>query len=368
MPDIDIDFSRARPRARDPLRDREVRHRPRGPDHHLRQDVPARGDARRGARARPRLRRRRPAGEADPGPDHGPPAELRGVPAAGRRARRRVRARPDGEADRRRRARPRGHRPQRVDPRRRGRDLRPPADRHRAAPARRRRHRRGRPEGLPHGHAVLDEARRGDRPAEDGLPRPAQPRRDRGHAGHHRALDRRADRHDDAPARRREDLRDDGPGRLGGRVPVRVRGHARGAQEGRPGRVRGPRGAQRAVPAGRDGPDPDLRARQAQPGHDHVRRRAPAPDHRADQGRDPLPGAVDADRQVDRRLLRAAGGRPAQGDRQEEPRGDGQAQADVLRGLPRVGHAPRTSSSGCGRSTRSPPTTRSTARTPPATG
>ena len=62
----------------------------------------------------------------------------------------------------------------------------------------------------------------------------------------------------------------------------------------------------------------------------------------ADQGRDPLPGAVDADRQVDRRLLRPAGGRPAQGDRQEEPRGDGQAQADVLRRLPRVGHGART--------------------------
>ena len=39
---------------------------------------------------------------------------------------------------------------------------------------------------------------------------------------------------------------------------------------------------------------------------------------------------------------RPEGGRPAQGDRQEEPRGDGQAQAGVLRGLPRVGHAPRT--------------------------
>ena len=52
-----------------------------------------------------------------------------------------------------------------------------------------------RQEGLPHGHAVLDEADRGDRPAEDGLPRPAQPRRDRGRAGHHRALDRRAAGH-----------------------------------------------------------------------------------------------------------------------------------------------------------------------------
>ena len=49
---------RARPRARDPLRDREVRHRAGGADHHLRQDVPARGHARRGARARPRVRDR----------------------------------------------------------------------------------------------------------------------------------------------------------------------------------------------------------------------------------------------------------------------------------------------------------------------
>ena len=35
--------------------------------------------------------------------------------------------------------------------------------------------------------------------------------------------------HDDAAARRLKDLRDDGPGRLGRRVPVRVRGHARDA-------------------------------------------------------------------------------------------------------------------------------------------
>ena len=131
---------RARARAGDALRDRQVRRRPRRADHHVRQDVPARGHARRRTRAGPRLRRRRPAGEADPGPDHGPPAELRGLPGAGRRPRRRVRQGPDGQADRRCRPGPRGHRPQRVDPRRRGRDLRPAADRHRAAPARGRRH------------------------------------------------------------------------------------------------------------------------------------------------------------------------------------------------------------------------------------
>ena len=38
------------------------------------------------------------------------------------------------------------------------------------------------------------------------------------------------------------------------------------------------------------------------------------------------------------RVQRPEGGRPAQGDRQEEPRGDGQAQARVRRGLPRLGH------------------------------
>ena len=47
----------ARARARDPLRDREVRQGVGRPDRHVRQDVPARGDARRGAGARPRLRR-----------------------------------------------------------------------------------------------------------------------------------------------------------------------------------------------------------------------------------------------------------------------------------------------------------------------
>ena len=133
-----------------------------------------------------------------------------------------------------------------------------------------------------------------------------------------------------------------------------------------PDRVRGPRRARRALPPRRDGPDPDVRARQAQPGDDHVHRRAPAPDHRVDEGRDPLPGAGDADRQVARRLLRPEGGRPAQGDRQEEPRGDGQAQARVRRGLPGVGHR-RGRDRVAVDATRSAPTTRSTSPTPPAT-
>ena len=45
-------------------------------------------------------------------------------------------------------------------------------------------------------HPVLDGPDRGDRPAEDGLPRPAQPRRDRGRGRDHRALARRERRHE----------------------------------------------------------------------------------------------------------------------------------------------------------------------------
>ena len=131
-------------------------------------------------------------------------------------------------------------------------------------------------------------------------------------------------------------------------LPVRVRGHARGAQEGAPGLLRRPRRAERALPARRAGPDPDLRARQAQPGVGQLRRRAAAADPRVLDGRDPLPGAGDADRQGDRRLLRSEGRRPAQGDRQEGPRRDGQAQARVRRGGARERHLATRSSTRCG--------------------
>ena len=133
-----------RARARDPLRAGEVRARVGRPDHHLRQDGAAGGDPRRGPRARLRLRHRRPGGEADPGADHGPQPELRGVPEArpgpaqgGRRRRRR-------EADRRGRPGSRGDRPQQLDPRRRGGDRRPPPGRDRAAAAGRGSRRAGR--------------------------------------------------------------------------------------------------------------------------------------------------------------------------------------------------------------------------------
>ena len=137
-----------------------------------------------------------------PDPIMGRPPSFEDCLKLGAAAARRGRPRPHREADRRGRPGARGNRPQLLDPRRRGRDRRPAADRHRPAADRRRGDRRERREGVPHGHPVHDEAGRADRPAEDGLPRPAQPRRDRGRARHHRALDRRAARHDDAAARR----------------------------------------------------------------------------------------------------------------------------------------------------------------------
>ena len=265
---------------------------------------------------------------------------LRALPGRGARAAPRLRHRARGAPDHRHRQGPRGDRSQRRHPRRGGGDRRPPAHRHRARAADggpRHRLTGGRAH-LQGGHAVLDEADRGDRPAQDGLPRPAQPRRDRGLPGHHRGVDRRAARHGEPAARRSEHLRDDGPRRLDRGVPVRVRRHARGPAQGQADRVRGPRRAQRPLPPGGHAPHRHLRAQQAQPGRRVLHRRAPARDHRGHLLGDPLPGAVDADRQVGGGLLRRRGRRPAQGHRQEEPRGDGRAAHPLLRGRARHRH------------------------------
>ena len=137
-----------RPRARDPLRRREVRARVGRADHHLRHDGPARGDPRRRPGARLRLRHRRPGREADPGADHGPQPELRRVPQ-GRRPEEGLRRRARRAPDRRDGPRPRGDRPQQLDPRRRRGDRRPAAAGGRAAAARRGPRRRRRTASAP---------------------------------------------------------------------------------------------------------------------------------------------------------------------------------------------------------------------------
>ena len=211
MPDIDIDFSvKGRDRVMRYVADKYGA-RLRRADRHLRPHVPARGHARRRARARLRLRHGRPAGEADPGPDHGPAAVVRGLPEAGRGARD-ARCAEDPQAK------------QIVDVAQGLEGIVRNSSIHAAAvviatepltnivPLQLAEDTGKVDEDgnklLQHGHAVLDEADRGARPAQDGLPRPAQPRRDRVGARHHRAVHRRAAGHGHAAARRLEDLRD----------------------------------------------------------------------------------------------------------------------------------------------------------------
>ncbi len=313
-----------RPRAGDQLRRREVRPRPRRPDHHVLDDDGPRGRSRRRPRAGDPLRLRRQGREADPGGAEGLP---RRVPEAGAGAEGRVRRRSARPGDRRPGEAARGSRPGRLDPRRRRRDRRPAADRVRAAAAEGRR-----PGG---GHAVPDGRRREAGAAEDGLPRAPEPRRDRrGRQAHRRP------RHRDDPARRRANVRDAPSRRRDRRLPVRVVRHARGAPAGQADRVRGPDRARRALPPRPDAVHPGVCAPKARCGADRVRGRAPAPDHGADARHRDLPGAVDGDRQADRRFHARGGGRSPEGDRQEDPLADGLPEGEVHRGLHRERNHP----------------------------
>ena len=123
-----------------------------------------------------------------------------------------------------------------------------------------------------------DERRRGARAPEDGLPRAAQPRRDR-HGG--ASSSAAASTSSAVAARRPQDVRDARARRGDRRLPVRVVGHARGAAAGEADRVRGPDRARRPLPAGADGVHPGLRAPQARPGGGHLPRPAPEADHAA---------------------------------------------------------------------------------------
>ncbi len=78
---------------------------------------------------------------------------------------------------------------------------------------------------------------------------------------------------------------------------------------------------------------PQLREAQARPGGRDLHRPAPRADPLGHVRDRRVPGAVHGDRQAARRLLARRSGRPAQGDRQEDPRADGVAQGEVPRGL-----------------------------------
>ena len=142
-----------------------------------------------------------------------------------------------------------GPRARRLDPRRRRRDRRPAARRVPAAAAEGRR--------LRARDAVPDGRRRGARAAQDGLPRPAQPRRHRRGDPHHPRVGRHRSRRPLGPAAGRPaDLRHARARRHAGRLPVRVERHARRAAPGQADGVRGSDRARRALPAGADGQHP----------------------------------------------------------------------------------------------------------------
>ena len=310
------------------LRGAEVRPGQGGADHHLRHHGRARGRARRRARHGQALRDRRQDRQDDP--RAGAAGDLRRRDEAERRAQAGLRRRRGGQGGRRPRHEPRGPHPQRLHPRGRRGDQRQAAHRVPAAAA----EGRGRAR-----HAVRHERRLQARPAQDGLPRPAQPGRHRGRARHHRADARRLHRDRPAAARRREDLQDARPRRLHRRLPVREPRHEGGAARDRPHRVRGPHRHRGALPAGSDAVHPDVRAQQEGPGLGRLRPRGAAPHPGAHPRRDHLPGAVHGHRPPGRRVQPGAGGRPAQGHQQEEPQADGHPQGAPHAGPRREGRA-----------------------------
>ena len=218
----------------DPLRVREVRPRPRGADHHLLDHQgPGRG-ARRRPCARPPLRPGRPGGQGHAAPGHGPGHAAAVVPGGApplprrvqgrRRSALDVRRRPRRQAGGRRGPRPGGAAPAGRDPRRRRGHHQGAADHLPAHPAQARAG--PGPRRRPDRHPVRDARRRGPGPAQDGLPRAAQPGR---HHRHRRSGPGDAGarvRHRHRAPRRRRRLRAPRPGRHAGRVPAGVAAHA----------------------------------------------------------------------------------------------------------------------------------------------
>src|SRR6266545_151886 len=304
MPDMDIDFAvEGRDRVINYVAEKYGR---------------ARGRARRGARARDPVRRGRQGREGDSRRSR---PDARRLPEAGPGAQGPVRRRSGRARDRRPRQAARGTGPRRLDPRRRRRDRRPAADGVRPAPA----------EGARSGgrDAVRDGRHRGARAAQDGFPRPAQPRRARQGEG---ARGQRA-RLVEAPAGRQEGLRDARPWRIHGGLPVRVIRNARGAASGQADAVRGSDRPCRPLPAGPDAVHPGLRAPQERTGRGHVHRQTPQSDHRRYTRNMHLPGAISGDREADRWLLAGRSRRSAQGDREEDPLTHGVPQGEVPRGV-----------------------------------
>ena len=379
MPDIDMDFDSRYRGEMIRYAARALRRGPRRADRHVLHDQGAGRGARRRARARLPVRRRRQDRQAHAAAHHGPRHAAARVPRAGHRSTRTATRWPPScatlyEAD------PDAKRV--IDVARGLEGLRRQDGIHAAAvvitreplteylPIQRKPEPAATHRGRADRHAVRDARRRGPRPAQDGLPRPAQPRRHRDHARPRRARPRASrpdiDRVPLDDAKTFELLR---ARRHRRRVPARRRADARAAALARTRRVRGRRRARRAVPPGPDGPELAQRVRRPQerPQAGHLPAPRPRGGPRAHLRADDLPGAADARRAAARRLLARGGRQPPQGHRQEDPRAHRQGAHEVRRRLRRAG--PRRASSASGSSTPSSrsPTTRSTSRTRSAT-
>ena len=186
-------------------------------------------------------------------------------------------------------------------------------------------------------------------PPEDGLPRPAQPRRDGDRARAHRGVDRHAPRHRSARPRRRAHVRPAAAGRDDRRVPARRRPDAGADPLARPEAVRGRVRARRALPARADGHEHAQRVRgpRERPQAGRVLPRGSRGDPRADVRADDLPRAAHARRAAARRLLARRGRQPAQGRGEEEARPDGRGALEVRRAAASATATDRRSAKRC---------------------
>ena len=324
-----------RPRPRHRLRQAEVRQGFGVADRHVRHAGREGRGARRRPRARPALPVRRRHRQAHPVPA----GQARDAEAAQRRARgqRHLRARGRAAAERARG----GRRGSAAAPGTRRAARRPAAQRrhargrradragqaHRLLPALRAAGRRG------DAVAVRQGRRRGGGPREVRLPGPHHaddPRLDR--ALHPHARPGGGDRPRPPAARRSGGVRHLPQGEHHRGVPVRIARHARIAEAGAGVALRGHHRAGRAVPAGADGADSRLHRAQVRPRAQRLSRPAPGTHPRRDVRRDGVPGTRDEDRAGDRRLHDGRRRPAAQGDGQEEARGDGQASHHLRRG------------------------------------
>ena len=313
------------------LRRREVRAGVGLPDRDVRDDGLEVRHPRRLARARRAAPRGRPDRQAHPGRRQGDAREGEG---RGARVRQTLRARrpPDPQAhalrdgpggERAAHGRPRGRRHHRAGRRE---PVRPRVD----------------PEGQGRGggrgrHAVRRAVGRGVRAAQDGLFGVEDPHHLGRRAGPHPRKPRSRDRPRRAAPRRPRHVQALPARRHGRHLPVRVVGDARVDAEAEADDARRPHCDERALPAGADGPHPDLHRPEARARAGRV----PAPDARGHPGPDlrhpGLPGAGDADGPGHGRLLAGRSGPPASGDGQEGHAEDGEGAGHVRRRRGREG-------------------------------